>query len=74
MNQQAKKLQLIEKILMVSDNALLAAIDATIKNGSGSVRKERFIDFAGAIGDEKLSELDQIITQGCEQINADDWK
>lgn len=73
MNGEAKKLQLIKKLLMVSDAAVLEQVDAVL---SRKMQKEResFKNFAGKIEDKDLVELEQIIEQGCGQINPDDWK
>lgn len=73
MNGEAKKLALIEKLLMVSDDAVLEEVDAVLSKKE--IRKKKsFKDFAGKIEDKDLVELEQIIEQGCEQINPNDWQ
>ena len=50
----------LEKTLMQSKNQL--------------PRSNNFQDFAGSLTIEEVDELEQNINEGCEQINADDWK
>lgn len=71
MSSDTMKLQLIEKLLTVSDQAVLAAALTTEKP---VIHKKSFKAFAGKIDTEQLAEMEHIIEQGCEQINADDWK
>lgn len=73
MNDEAKKLQLIEKLLAVSDKAVLAEVEAVLL-GEKPVRKESFKNYIGTISNEDLTEIEKFIEQGCEQINTNDWK
>jgi hypothetical protein len=73
MNSETKKLALIEKLLLVSDDAVLEEVEAILSK-KGLEKKERFRKFAGKIEEKDLAEMEQIIEQGCEQINSNDWK
>jgi hypothetical protein len=73
MNGEAKKLALIEKLLLVSDDAVLAEVDAVLSK-KNLAKNTSFKEFAGSISDENLSELERIIEEGCEQTYPDDWK
>jgi hypothetical protein len=75
MNGEAKKLQLIGKLLAVSDEAVLAAVDAIlIKADKATEKRESFKDLAGKLNEGQLKELELLIEEGCEQINPNDWK
>jgi hypothetical protein len=73
MNGEAKKLALIEKLISISDDAVLEEVEAVLSK-KGFEKKEHFKNFAGKIEDKELAEMEQIIEQGCEQINPNDWK
>lgn len=75
MNGEAKKLHLIEELLKVSDEAVLAEVETVLSRGKLQVaHKKSFQEFVGKISENKLEELERNIEQGCEQINPDDWK
>lgn len=72
---EAKKLYLIEEILKIENEALLAEVETVIARGKlHAVKRKSFTEFAGMMTDEEVNELDKAIAEGCETINADDWK
>jgi hypothetical protein len=72
---EAKKLHLIEEILKIESDAVLAEVETVIsKSKVHAVRRRSFKDFAGMMSDEEVSQLEKTIEEGCETINADDWK
>ena len=72
---EAKKLHLIEEILKIENDEVLAEVEAVIaKNQMHAVKRRSFRDFAGLMTDEEANELEKIIEEGCETINPDDWK
>jgi len=72
---EAKKLHLIEAILKVEDDAVLAEVETILSKGNANATaRKSFKDFAGVLTDEEASEMEKIIEEGCEQINPDDWK
>ncbi len=75
MNGEARKLHLIQELLKISDETVLAEVESVFSREKlHMAHKKSFKDFAGKISDEELTEMERIIEQGCEQINADDWK
>lgn len=72
---EARKLHLIEEILKIENDAVLAEVETVIsKSKLAAVHRRSFRDFAGLMSDAEATELEKIIEEGCEQINADDWK
>ncbi|RFM27937.1 hypothetical protein [Deminuibacter soli] len=75
MHGEAKKLHLIEEILKIENDALLAEVETVIARSKlYTVKRRSFKDFAGMMTDSEVTELEKIIEEGCEQINEDDWK
>lgn len=72
---EAKKLYLIEEILKIESDAVLAEVETIItKSKVYAVKRRSFKDFAGMMSDEEASEMEEIIEEGCEIINPHDWK
>jgi hypothetical protein len=72
---EAKKLHLIEEIIKIENDALLAELESVIVRNRQSVKTEgRFSKFAGMWTDEEADEFEKIIEEGCETIHPDDWK
>lgn len=75
MRGEAFKLHLIEEILKINNDAVLAEIKSIIaKSWSQSVGRKSFKDFAGMMTEDEVNELDKTIEGDCEMINLDDWK
>jgi hypothetical protein len=72
---EAQKLHLIEEILKIENEALLAEVETVIARGKlHAVKRKSFTEFAGMMTDDEVNELEKTIVEGCETINADDWK
>jgi hypothetical protein len=75
MYEEAKKLHLIEEILKIENEAVLAEVETVINRSKlHPVGRRDFNEFAGMLSDEEASALEKIIEEGCEQIHPDDWK
>ena len=72
---EAKKLHLIEEILKIENDALLAEVETVITKGKmHAITRRSFKEFSGTMSDAEVDELGKIIEDGCEQIRPDDWK
>jgi hypothetical protein len=72
---EAKKLHLIEEILKIENDEVLAAVESVIvKNMKHAVTRRSFKDCAGMMSEEEINKLEKTIEEGCETINTDDWK
>jgi hypothetical protein len=72
---EAKKLHLIEEILKIENEAVLAEVETVITRSKlHTINRRSFKDFVGKMSEEETRELEKIIEEGCEQINPDDWK
>ncbi len=74
MNGEARKLHLIEEILKIEDEAVLAEVENLISRKGQVVKRRSFMNFAGIRTAEEADEMKRIIEEGCEQIHPDDWK
>ncbi len=63
----AKKLHLIEEILKIEDDDVLAEVECVIFKNKIPTRGS-FADFAGMMSDEEVSSLVKTIEEGCETI------
>jgi len=72
---EAKKLHLIEEILKIESDAVLAAVETVIaKSKLHAVGRKSFTSFAGQWTPQEADALEKAIEEGCEQIHPDDWK
>jgi hypothetical protein len=72
---EAKKLHLIEAILKIENPQVLDKIEAEIANDAlKAVPRKSFKIFAGTLSDNEAETLKNLINQGCETIDANDWK
>ncbi len=72
---EAKKLHLIEEILKIENEQLLAEVESVINNGKLRMLKTQdFNVFAGMLSDKEVEEFEKNVEDGCELINTDDWK
>jgi hypothetical protein len=72
---EAKKLYLIEAILKIENDALLDEVETVIsKNKLQPVHRKEFKKFAGVLSEDEVDAFEKSINEGCENINADDWK
>ena len=72
---EAKKLHLIEEILKIENDAVLAEVETVIaKSKVHALNRRSFKEFAGMMSEEEVGQLEKTIEDGCETINANDWK
>jgi hypothetical protein len=72
---EAKKIHLIEAILKIEDDTILAEIETAInKSKLNIVGEKNFRALSGTWTNEEADEMKRIIENSCEQINIDDWK
>jgi hypothetical protein len=71
---ETRKLHLIEKILRIEDEAVLAEVESLLNGKLQVVRPGNFAGFAGIWTEEEADEMKRIIKDSCEQTNPDDWK
>lgn len=72
---ETQKLHLIEEILKIDNEALLAEVETVIAKGKlHAVKRRSFTEFAGMMTDSEVNELEKTISDGCETIDSNDWK
>ena len=72
---EARKLQLIEELLKVTNEDTLIQLESVINSWK---KKQETIpsiyDFVGIMTKEESTEMKKAIEESCETINSDDWK
>ena len=74
---EARKIQLIEEVLKVSNEATLMKLEDVLKEGKKKPAKKKqysISDFVGIITNKEADEMTKAINETCEIINPDDWK
>jgi len=72
---EAKKLYLIEELLKVDSDTVLAELETVLTRSRTQIpRSKGFQDFTSKLTLEEVNELERNIEEGCEQLNEDDWK
>ena len=72
---EAKKLHLIEELLKVDSDTILAELEKVLTKSKPQLpHSKSFQGFTSALTPEEVNELERNIEEGCEQINEDDWK
>jgi hypothetical protein len=76
MSSEARKIHLIEEVLKIKNEAVLIELEAVIDSANKSNKSGRASahDFLGLISASDAQLMEDAIEEGCEQINADDWK
>lgn len=73
-----RKIQLIEDLLKVDNDATLKQVETVLNKSKKKpvARKKKFSshDFLGTRTKEEAAEMKKIIEEGCEQIDHDGWK
>ncbi|MBY0434563.1 MAG: hypothetical protein K2U26_10685, partial [Cyclobacteriaceae bacterium] len=72
----SKKIQLIEEVLRLDDNIVLKELESILKKSkkAGSSKKSRAHDFLGQWSRSDAVLIEKAIADGCEQIQADEWR
>lgn len=75
---EARKIQLIEEVLKVKNDATLVEIESVLKNSKKkkdtAFKKLSIYDFVGIFTKKESSQMRMVIEETCETINPDDWK
>lgn len=75
MNGEARKLNLIEAILKLEDEATLSTMEKLLYTDEPTpATKKTFKDFAGIWTEEEAEEIKKHIDEGCGQIDPNEWK
>lgn len=68
-------MHLIEKILKIEDEEVLLKVERLVDGSDNmTIEKNNFSAFAGMLSDKEADDFEKAIEEGCEIINADDWK
>jgi hypothetical protein len=73
---EARKISLIEAVLKVSDEAILAELETVVKKMTAKQEKRKVSahDFLGVWSKKDAGLIEEAIRETCEQIHEDDWK
>jgi len=73
---EARKINLIEAVLQVDNEATLTELETILKNSKTKKEKKPFLahDFLGKWSKKDATLIEKAIEESCEQINEDDWK
>lgn len=78
-----RKIQLIEDLLKVDNDATLKQVETVIRKAVTKKKKvvkeinpakKSFHDLVGIMNKKDAEDMKRIIEQGCEQIDEDGWK
>lgn len=73
---EARKIQLLEEVLKVSNEATLLELE-TVLNKSKKKKEKKTLSahkFSGMWSNKDAALIENAINEGCEQIHEDDWK
>jgi len=72
---EARKINLIEAVIKVSNEAVLVELEKVIKkNPAKQEKKKSAHDFSGVWSKKDAALIEKAIQESCEQIHEDDWK
>jgi hypothetical protein len=73
---ESRKINLIEAVLKVSNEAILVELEAVIKKNPAKQEKNKVSahDFLGVWSKKDAALIEKAIQESCEQIHEDDWK
>lgn len=75
---EARKLHVIEEVLKIDSDALLAKVEAVLKNAPKVAKTEKskltINDFVGILSRKEATEMRKAIAETCETIDENDWK
>jgi hypothetical protein len=75
MDTEVKKLHLIEELLKVDSDIVLAEVEKVLSKSKTHVpQSQGFKNFKNTLTLDEVNEMERNIEEGCEQINEDDWK
>ena len=72
---EARKIQLLEEVLKVNNEATLVELESVLNKSKKAKKKNVSAhDFSGLWSKKDASIIEKAIVGGCEQIHEDDWK
>ena len=73
---EARKINLLEAVLKVSNEATLMELEEVLKKSKGKNEKRPLSahDFLGVWSKKDTALITKAIEESCEQIHEDDWK
>ena len=72
---ESRKIQLIEEVIKTSNESTLREIESVLKEAkTKKAKKNSAHTFLGLWTKKDARLIEKAIEEGCEQINADDWK
>ena len=73
---ETQKLHLIEEVLKTDNAAILAELETVLKRTRSKTKTKPFSahELTGIWSKKEAGLIEKAIKDGCEQINADDWK
>jgi len=75
MNEEARKLHLIEALLKEEDEKVLSGVESLLtRNETKTAGEKTFKDFTGIWTEEEAQKMKKDIEEACGQIHPDDWK
>lgn len=76
MNTEARKINLLEKVLKVSNEDTLLELERVLEKSKIKKKKQLFSahDFLGVITKKDAALISKAVEETCEQIHNDDWK
>ena len=74
MQTEARKISLIEAVLKISNNAILAELENVLKKSKQKEESLSAKNFLGVWSKEDAELISKAIEESCEQIHEDDWK
>ncbi|MBR06247.1 MAG: hypothetical protein CMP48_01050 [Rickettsiales bacterium] len=72
MSIDTRKLQIIEKFIQSEDPLLIDRMEALLNKADGQL-EVNLHSLKGIWSDDEANEIRQIITDGCEKIDHDNW-
>ncbi len=73
MFQEAKKIQLIEDVLKVKNEATLLELERILKK-SKNRKSVTVYDFVGVFSKKEVTQVKKAISESCEIIHPDEWR
>lgn len=71
---EARKLSVIEKILKVQNENVMAAVENVLKSPKPKPAKASIYDFVGIISKSDAAKMKAAIAETCETIDENEWK
>jgi 3-dehydroquinate dehydratase len=73
---ESRKIQLLEEVLKVNNEATLVELETLLNKGKKAKEKKAVSahDFSGLWSKKDAALIEKAIAEACEQIHEDDWK